>query len=94
MKQISSLILPILLLSQLGACSRDGKFSTEGAYEVLRSIERSQNPDIEHPIGKEMDYREYERLRKDVEENGQDEGLQDCSDRALTNTQHPAPCLQ
>ena len=94
MKQITSLILPILLLSLLGACSREGKFSREGAYEMLRSINKSRNADIERPIGKEMDYREYERLRKDVEENGQDEGLQDYLDCTSTNTQHPAPCLQ
>ena len=65
MNYIREIIFLVIILVLLNGCARNGEFSTEGAYEALKSIDRSDNPSIGNEDQKYMTYREYERLRKE-----------------------------
>jgi len=62
-------LMAALLISSLGACTRDGMIGKEGAYEALKSINKSRNPSVEQPDTEEMSYREYELLRRESLKN-------------------------
>jgi len=64
----SSLTLVLLIFSVIisSGCARNGEFSKEGAYEILRGINNSQDTTIHDEPKEDVDYREYERRRESV----------------------------
>jgi hypothetical protein len=62
----------IVLISLINAvfittgCARDGKFSKEGAYEILRGRNKTQDITIDDEPREDETYHEYERRRQSV----------------------------
>ena len=58
-----SIISSVLITT---GCARNGEFSKEGAYEILRGINKSQDTTIYDKSKEDVNYQEYERRRQSI----------------------------
>ena len=67
-RSIRILILMLLINSVpiTTGCARNGEFSKEGTYEILRGINKSQHTSIYNETNDDMSYQEYERNRESI----------------------------
>ncbi len=65
MRTIKSILSVVIIIASLNGCAKEGGFSKEGAYEALRSFDKSHNPSIDNGSQDDMSYREYENLREE-----------------------------
>lgn len=61
-----TLIFILLSIMVMSGCTRNGEFSKEGAYEILKGMNNSQNTTTYDEPQEDMDFQEYERRRQSI----------------------------